>query len=75
MPVKTVRCDNGGENLKLEKRCNGVEWKLNVNFEYTAKDTPQQNSLVEVGFTTIGNRGKAMMIATNISYEMRFVLF
>ena len=46
-----------------------------MTFEYTARDTPQQNSLVEVGFTTIGNRRRAMMIAANISYEMRLVLF
>mgnify|MGYP000117070222 CR=1 FL=1 len=69
--VKNIRCGNGGENIKLEKRCNGVEWKLNATFKYTARDTPQQNSLVEVGFTTIGNRGRAMMIAANILYEMR----
>ena len=75
MAVKNIRCDNCGENVKLEKRCNGVEWKLNLTFEYTARDTPQQNSLVEVGFTTIGNCGRAMMISANISYEMRFVLF
>ena len=75
MPVKNVRCDNGGENVKLEKRCNGVDWKLNVAFEYTARDTPQQNSIVEVGFTTIGNRGRAMMIAANIAYDMRFALY
>ena len=40
MPVKNVRCDNGGENIKLEKRCNGVEWKLDVTFDYTVRDTP-----------------------------------
>ena len=75
IPVKHVRCDNGGENVQLEKRCNGVDWKSNVAFEYTARDKPQQNSLMEVRFTTIGNCGRAMMIAANISYEMRFVLF
>ena len=25
IPVKNVRCDNGGKNVKLEKQCNGVE--------------------------------------------------
>ena len=37
--------------------------------------TPQQNNLVEVGFPTIGNRGQAMMIAANIGYAMRFLLY
>ena len=35
MPVKIVRCDNGGEHLKLEVRCNSVDWKLSIKFEYT----------------------------------------
>ena len=68
--MKTVRCDNGGENIKPEKRLNSVDWKLNVDFEWTVRDTPQQNSMVEVGFTTIGNRGCAMMIAAKIAYKL-----
>ena len=30
---------------------------------------------MEVGFTTIGNRGRAMMIAANVAYALRFRLF
>ena len=75
MPVKIVRCDNGGENKKLEKRSNSAMWKLDITFEYTARDTPQQNSLVEVGFTTIGNRARAMMIAANIVLPMRYRMY
>ena len=33
-------CDNAGENKKLEKRCGSADWKLDVKFEYTARDTP-----------------------------------
>jgi hypothetical protein len=40
MPVKIIRCDNAGENKLLEKRCNSADWKLNIDFEYTARDTP-----------------------------------
>ena len=32
---------------------NGEKWKLNVNFEHTARATPQQNSLVEKVFTKV----------------------
>ena len=74
-PVGIVRCDNAGENMKLKDQCKSADWKLGIDFEWTARATPQQNSLVEVGFTTIGDRGRAMMIAANISYAMRFVLF
>ena len=55
MGVRTVRLDNAGENKKLEKRAGSVDWKLNLTFEFTARDTPQQNSLVEVGFATLAN--------------------
>jgi len=34
--VKYLRCDNGGENLLLKKRLNSVDWKLNVELEFTS---------------------------------------
>ena len=39
-PVKIVGCDGGGENKALIKRYNSVDWKLNVNVEWTARNTP-----------------------------------
>ena len=60
-PVKVIRCDNVGENKLLEQRANSVAWQLSIEFEYTVRNTPQQNSLAEVAFTTIANRGHAMM--------------
>ena len=59
----------------MEKRCASADWKLGIEFEYTAQDTPQQNSMVEVGFTTIRNRGMAMMIAANVTKEQKYKLF
>ena len=73
--VKFVRMDNAGENKLLEKRCDSETWKLGIVFEYTARDTPQQNHLVEIGITTIGKRGRAMMIAANVPEEMKFKLY
>ena len=29
-PVKFIRCDNGGENVKLESRAKSKDWKLNL---------------------------------------------
>ena len=43
--VAAIRMDNAGEKLLLEKRFSSSAWKLNPKFEYTAKDTPQQNHL------------------------------
>ena len=55
-PMKFIRCDNGGENVKLESRANIKDWKLNLEFEYTGRDTPQQNHMTEVEFSTLGGR-------------------
>jgi hypothetical protein len=34
-----------------------TDWKFNIQFEFTARDTPQQNYLAELGFATLANRG------------------
>lgn len=66
VPVKIIRCDNGGENIKLQKRIQSAAWKQNITFEFTARNTPEQNSLVEKGFDTIYGRGRAMMQNANV---------
>ena len=71
-PVKFVRCDNAGENLKLESVARGKDWKLNLSFEYTGKETPQRNHLAEVGFSTLGGRGRAMMRNANVPLKIRY---
>ena len=48
-PVGAVRLDNAGENVKLQQRANSADWQLDINFEFTPRNTPQQNHLVEVG--------------------------
>lgn len=39
--VKIVGCENTDENNASEARSDSVDWKINVNFDYTARDTPQ----------------------------------
>ena len=74
--VTHIRCDNAGENLQLQQRLNSHDWKYGtIEFEYTAKATPQQNSVVEKKFDTLYCRGRAMMIAANVSLKMRYILF
>ena len=75
IPVTKIRLDNAGENKLLEKRSQSADWKLNLEFEFTARDTPQQNHLAEVGLSTIANRGRAMMAAANIPVELRLKVF
>ena len=52
-----VRCDNSGEDFKLEQVANGKDWEMGINFEYTSAGTPQRNHLAELGLTVIGARG------------------
>eukprot|EP00957_Ditylum_brightwellii_P118084 9005761-Ditylum_brightwellii.AAC.1 len=73
--VKYIRLDNAGKEKALEKRCESAVWKLGIQFEYTLHDTPQQNSVVEVGFATIGNQGQAMMVAANVPEKAMCKLF
>ena len=53
--------DNTGENKLLQQNIEGKDWKLPITTEYTARDTPQKNSIAEVGFATIASRGRSMM--------------
>jgi L-rhamnose isomerase len=52
--VTHIRMDKAGENTKLQARAESAAWKLGVQFEYTARDTPQQNHLVKLGFAILG---------------------
>jgi hypothetical protein len=40
--VTHIRLDNASENTKLQARAESAAWKLGVQFEYTARDTPHQ---------------------------------
>ena len=70
--VKVCRMDNAGENKVLEKEANGKDWQLGIEFQYTARATPQQNSLAEVGFATIMIKARAMMASANIPIATRY---
>ena len=73
-PVQFIRMDNAGENKALEQAMNGKDWQLNITPEYTARNSPQQNHLAEVGIAVIGNKARAMMISSNIPMVVRYKL-
>ena len=73
--VRYIRCDNAGENKLMQTEANGPVWKMGLAFEFTARDTPQHNHLVERGFYTISSKAKALMVDANIPMDMRYVLF
>jgi hypothetical protein len=72
--VRYLRMDNAGENIDLSKRIKSSDWKLPITVELTARDTPQQNSSVEVGFATLGGRARAMMSHANIPKHLKHLL-
>ena len=67
--VRYIRCDNAGENLSLQKAID--DEGLNVKFEYTARNTPQQNGKVERAFATLYGRMRAMMISAKFDATMK----
>jgi hypothetical protein len=73
--VTHIRLDNAGENTKLQERAESAAWKLGVKFEYTARDTPQQNHLAELGFAILGNKGRACMVVAHVPMEIHINYF
>jgi len=65
--------DNADENLKLAKEFNGKHWKLNLEFEYTGKATPQHNHLVELGFATLWAHAHATMIEAKVPLAISYL--
>jgi hypothetical protein len=59
--VKYIRCDNAGENISLQQSLDNEG--MNIKFEFTARETPQQNGKVERAFATLYGRMRAMMTA------------
>ncbi len=62
--VRYIRCDNAGENYSLKKEIDHEG--MNIQFEFTARQTTQQNGKVEGAFATLYGRMRAMMTAAKI---------
>jgi hypothetical protein len=59
----------------LQQRSQSADWKLNIKFEFTARDTPQQNHLAELGFAHLANDGRALMARANVPMNIRYKVF
>ena len=66
--VKKIRCDNAGENYSLKDLC--VAEGIKVIFEFTPRDTPQHNGVVERAFQTLYNKVRATMNAAGMDDSM-----
>jgi hypothetical protein len=67
--VKFVRCDNAGENKKLEELC--LKEGLGIQFEFTTPDTPEYNGKVERKFATLYGRVRAMLNSARLTKRLR----
>ena len=72
--ITHLRLDNTGENKLLQTQCASKDWRMNCEIMFTARDTPQQNSLAEVGFARLVNRRRAMMHHANLPMMDRYCL-
>ncbi len=62
--VKFICCNNAGEKKSLEKKVD--EEGIDIKFEYTARNTPQQNGKVQRAFAALYERMRAMVTAVTI---------
>ena len=67
--MKKIRCNNAGENKKLEE--NVIDKNMKITFEYTAAGTPQQNRVAERAFATLYSRVRAMLNRAGLKGMMR----
>jgi hypothetical protein len=75
LEIKFLRIDNAGENQLLESRCKSKDWQFGIEFEYTARATPQQNYKAELRFATLGNKGRVLMVKAYIPEKYRYHFF
>ncbi len=69
--VKIIRQDNAGENKLFEERAGSADWKLGTKFEYTARATPQHNSVVELAFAARSRLARVLFNDANMDAEKR----
>ena len=69
MKGSIIRCDNAGENKKIQEEAENKS--LGIEFEYTAKNTPQQNAIVERSFSTLWGMIRATMRRCGLNKNKR----
>ena len=71
---KYIRIDNSGENIKLKSylinniNCNSIR---NINIEFTAPHTPQQNGVVERRFSFLYDKVREILNRDGFPLNLR----
>jgi hypothetical protein len=68
--IMNIRRDNAGENLKLQVYAN-TEPDININFEFIAPHSPQQNGKIEQKFATLWGKARSMLNAAKFTETLR----
>ncbi len=63
--VCKIRCDNSGENIAFKNKAK--EEGLGLNFEFMARQTPQQNGRIERKYATLFGQVRAMLNSAGLS--------
>jgi hypothetical protein len=67
---KFIRCDNAGENMALASTL--INYRdVNIKFEYTTPDSPQQNGKIERKFATLHGKMRAMLNEAQFTWPLR----
>ncbi len=74
-PIKILQQDNAKENIAAIKLARGKDWKIVFKAEFTAQKTPQQNLVIQTGFTVLAAQARSMMNAAQSPDELRFKLW
>ena len=70
-PVKYIRCDNAGENRDLKTKCEQSKDLNDIEFEFTARDSPQFNGKIERKFATLFGRMRALFKAAKLTQKLK----
>jgi Reverse transcriptase (RNA-dependent DNA polymerase) len=73
--VQHIRCDNAGENKKLQESLIQEDGIKHIQFEYTAPFTPQQNGKIERKFATLWSKVRAMLNSAKLPWGLRHRLW
>ena len=71
--IKFIRLDNSGENKNLHEI--SIEEHMKIKFEFTSRDKPMQNGVVERNFQTLYNLLRATLNSSGLPHKLQKYLW